>query len=41
MTDHRLKENYHGLTGIMDGDIEPVLIALMKARRDAAPTATA
>jgi peptide chain release factor 1 len=41
MTDHRLKENYHNLTAIMDGDIEPVLLALMKARRDATPTATA
>ncbi len=40
MTDHRLKENYHNLTAIMDGDIEPVLQALLKARRDAsAPTA--
>ena len=41
MTDHRLKENYHNLTAIMDGDIEAVLIALVKARRDATQTATA
>ena len=36
MSDHRLKENYHNLSSIMDGDIEPVLQALMKARREAA-----
>ncbi len=35
MTDHRLKENYHNLSAIMDGDIASVLQALMKARRDA------
>ncbi len=41
MTDHRLKENYHNLTSIMDGDIEPVLLALQEARRDATPPASA
>jgi peptide chain release factor 1 len=39
MTDHRLKENYHNIAAIMDGDIEAVLQALVKARRDATPTA--
>lgn len=40
MTDHRLKENYHNLMAIMDGDIEAVLQALIKARRDATPSKT-
>ena len=40
MTEHRLKENYHNLSAIMDGDIEPLIQALAKARRDAAAQAT-
>lgn len=39
MTEHRLKENYHNLTAIMDGDIEAVVEALAKARRDASAAA--
>ncbi|MDD4901262.1 MAG: peptide chain release factor 1 [Patescibacteria group bacterium] len=31
VTDHRIKQNWHGITRIMDGDIEEVIIALKKA----------
>ena len=41
MTEHRLKENYHNLTAIMDGDIEAVVEALAQARRDASAAAKA
>jgi len=41
MTDHRLKENYHGLTAIIDGDIDAVVQALNKVRRDASTQAAA
>lgn len=40
MTEHRLKENYHNLTAIMDGDIDAVVEALAKARRDASAETT-
>jgi len=34
VTDHRLKQSWHGLPGIMDGDIEEILNALKLASRD-------
>lgn len=34
VTDHRLKQSWHGLPGIMDGDIEDILNALKLASRD-------
>lgn len=30
VTDHRIGESWHGLPGIMDGDIEPIVTALQK-----------
>ncbi|RJO59440.1 peptide chain release factor 1 [Candidatus Parcubacteria bacterium] len=34
LTDHRLKENFHNLSAIMDGDIVKLVDALQKWRRD-------
>lgn len=31
VTDHRIKESWHGLAGIMDGSIEPIISALQQA----------
>lgn len=33
VTEHRLKESWHGLAGIMDGAIDPIISALQKADR--------
>jgi len=33
LTDHRLKQNWHGLSRIMDGDIADIIEALKKAAR--------
>ncbi|MDO8435662.1 MAG: peptide chain release factor 1 [bacterium] len=35
ITDHRIKESWHGIPVIMDGDIDPIIAALQKAERDA------
>jgi len=32
-TDHRIKQNWHGLSRIMDGDIEDIIEALKKAKK--------
>ncbi len=34
LTDHRINENYHGLPGIMEGEIEGVIADLKKAERE-------
>jgi len=34
VTDHRLKDNFHNIFGIMDGDIEKITQALFKMRRE-------
>ncbi len=31
VTDHRLKENFHNLPGILEGELEPIITALQKA----------
>jgi len=33
ITDHRIKESWHNLPGIMDGELEPIISALKLANQ--------